>query len=104
VQHKRECGALLVDVRTDQQFDDAHVDGAISNPLVRAGVGTTLAWIADPEQEVVFMGRDDEDGRRAGQLAVAVGIGKLGGYLHGGMTSWRQEKRGRWHEVAGAPA
>jgi len=24
---------------------------------------------------------------------VAVGIRKLGGYLHGGMTSWRQEKR-----------
>jgi hydroxyacylglutathione hydrolase len=93
VEQKRQAGALLVDVRTDQQFDDAHIAGAICNPMLRAGFGSKLAWLADREQEVVFVGRDDEDGRRAGQLAVAVGIRKIGGYLHGGMTSWRQEKR-----------
>ena len=93
VEQKRRDGALLVDVRTDQQFDDAHIEGAVCNPMLRAGFGSKLAWVADREQEVVFIGRDDEDGRRAGRLAVAVGIRKLGGYLHGGMTSWRQEKR-----------
>src|SRR6185436_13732661 len=31
--------------------------------------------------------------RRAGALAVAVGIRRLAGFLHGGMTSWRQENR-----------
>jgi hydroxyacylglutathione hydrolase len=93
VEQKRRARALLVDVRTDQQFDDAHIPGAICNPMLRAGFGSKLAWLADREQEVVFIGRDDEDGRRAGQLAVAVGIRKLGGYLHGGMTNWRQEKR-----------
>jgi hydroxyacylglutathione hydrolase len=93
VEQKRRAGALLVDVRTDQQFADAHIPGAVCIPMLRAGFGSKLAWLADREQEVVFIGRDDEDGRRAGQLAVAVGIRKLGGYLHGGMTSWRQEKR-----------
>ena len=93
VESRRAAGALLVDVRTDQQFDDAHIPGAICNPMLRAGFGSKLAWLADLEQEVVFIGRDDEDGRRAGQLAVAVGVRMLGGYLHGGMTSWRQEKR-----------
>ncbi|HET9126219.1 MAG TPA: MBL fold metallo-hydrolase [Solirubrobacteraceae bacterium] len=93
VEQKRREGALLVDVRTDQQFDDAHIAGAISNPMLRAGFGTKLAWLADREREVVFIGRDDEDGRRAGRLAVAVGIRRFGGFLHGGMTSWRQEKR-----------
>jgi hydroxyacylglutathione hydrolase len=93
VEHKRGEGALLVDVRTDQQFDDAHIAGALSNPMLRAGFGSKLAWLADRECEVVFIGRDDEDGRRAGHLAVAVGIRKLGGFLHGGMTSWRQERR-----------
>jgi hydroxyacylglutathione hydrolase len=93
VEYKRQGGALLVDVRTDEQFDDAHIDGAICNPMLRAGFGSKLAWVADLERDVVFIGRDDEDGRRAGQLAVAVGIRKFGGYLHGGMTSWRQEKR-----------
>jgi glyoxylase-like metal-dependent hydrolase (beta-lactamase superfamily II)/rhodanese-related sulfurtransferase len=93
VEQKRIQGALLVDVRTDQQFDDAHIAGSICNPMLRAGFGSRLAWLADREQEIVFIGRDDEDGRRAGQLAVAVGIRKLAGYLHGGMTSWRQERR-----------
>ncbi len=87
VAQKRTEGALLVDVRTDLQFDDAHIADSISNPMLRAGFGSKLAWLADREQEIVFIGRDDEDGRQAGQLAVAVGIRKLGGYLHGGMTS-----------------
>jgi hydroxyacylglutathione hydrolase len=93
VAQKQTGGALLVDVRTDQQFDDAHVPGSIANPMLRAGFGTKLAWLADREQEIVFVGRDDDDGRRAGRLAVAVGIRRLAGYLHGGMTSWRQERR-----------
>jgi len=92
VEQKR-AEALLFDVRTDQQFDEAHIPGAVSNPMLRAGFGSKLAWLADREQEIVFVGRDDEDGRRAGALAVAVGIRKLGGFLHGGMTSWRQEGR-----------
>ena len=78
VEQKRSEGALLVDVRTDQQFDDAHIPGSVSNPMLRAGFGSKLAWLADREQEVVFIGRDDEDGRRAAGLAVAVGLRRLG--------------------------
>jgi rhodanese-related sulfurtransferase len=80
-------------VRTDRQFDDAHVPGAICNPAVRAGFGTKLAWVAHPDQEVVFLGRDDEDAIHAAHLAAAVGIRRITGYLAGGMTSWREEKR-----------
>jgi hydroxyacylglutathione hydrolase len=93
VEQQRTSGALLVDVRTDQQFDDAHISRAISIPILTAGFGSKLAWLADRGQDIVFVGRDDEDGRRAGRLAVAVGIRRLAGFLHGGMTSWRQEKR-----------
>ncbi len=95
-QLEQKCagGALLIDVRTDQQFDDAHIAGAICNPMLRAGFGSKLAWLADLEQEIVFIGRDDADGRRAGRLAVAVGMRRLGGFLHGGMTSWWQERHG----------
>jgi len=92
VEQKRADGALLVDVRTDLQFDDAHIVGSICIPVMRAGFGSKLAWLADREQEIVLIGRDDEDGRHAGRLAIAVGIRRLGGFLHGGMTSWRQEK------------
>ena len=92
VERRRAEGALLVDVRTELQFDDAHIDGSVCITALRAGFGTTLAWLADPGQDVVFVGRDDADGRRAAALAGAVGVTRIAGYLHGGMTAWREEK------------
>ena len=50
VEQKRADGALLVDVRTDQQFDDAHIAGAVCIPMLSAGFGSKLAWLADREQ------------------------------------------------------
>jgi glyoxylase-like metal-dependent hydrolase (beta-lactamase superfamily II)/rhodanese-related sulfurtransferase len=93
VEQKARDGALIVDVRTDLQFDDAHIPGSVSNTMLRAGFGTKLAWIADRDQEIVFVGRDDEDGRVAARLAAVVGITNLGGFLAGGATSWRAEER-----------
>ena len=93
VEAQRRAGALLVDVRTDLQFDEAHIPGAVCNPVVRAGFGTKLAWVASRDQPVVLVGRDDEDARHAAHLAAVVGITNVAGYLAGGMTSWREEKR-----------
>jgi glyoxylase-like metal-dependent hydrolase (beta-lactamase superfamily II)/rhodanese-related sulfurtransferase len=92
LEQKRADGAMLVDVRTDLQFDEAHIGGSVSITMLRAGFGTRLAWVADPGQEIVLIGRDDEDARRAAKLAVAIGVRNLGGFLAGGMTSWRAEQ------------
>ncbi len=89
---KRDEGALLVDVRTDLQFDDVHIRGSVCIPSFSPGFGSKLAWLADHDQEIVFIGRDDADGRRAARLAVAVGVRNIGGLLAGGMTNWRQER------------
>jgi hydroxyacylglutathione hydrolase len=93
VDHRRDQGALIADVRTDQQFDDAHIPGSIALTALRAGFGSKLAWLIERDQEVVLVGRDDEDARHAAELAAAVGITNLAGYLAGGMTSWREERR-----------
>jgi hydroxyacylglutathione hydrolase len=93
LEQRQAEGALVVDVRTDRQFDDAHIPGAVSNTMLRSGFGTKLAWLAERGQEIVFAGRDDQDGRHAARLAVAVGVRDLGGFLAGGMTSWRAEDR-----------
>jgi hydroxyacylglutathione hydrolase len=93
LEQQRADGALLVDVRTDLQFDEAHIPGSVCVTMLHAGFGTRLAWIAERDQPIVLIGRDDEDAREAAKLATAVGIRKLGGYLAGGMTSWRAEHR-----------
>jgi glyoxylase-like metal-dependent hydrolase (beta-lactamase superfamily II)/rhodanese-related sulfurtransferase len=91
IEQQRSAGALVVDVRTDLQFDEAHIPGAVCIPMLRAGFGSKLAWVAERDRPIVLVGRDDEDGRHAARLAVATGMRNLAGYLGGGMTSWRQE-------------
>jgi glyoxylase-like metal-dependent hydrolase (beta-lactamase superfamily II)/rhodanese-related sulfurtransferase len=86
-------GALVVDVRTDLQFDEAHIPGSVCITTLHAGFGTRLAWVASRGQEIILVGRDDEDARLAARLAGAVGIRDLSGFLAGGMTSWRAEER-----------
>ena len=89
-------GAVVVDVRTDLQFGEGHVPGSISIPLHKGGFGTKLAWVAGGAEQIVFVGSDDDDGRRAGALAAAVGLAnpaRAGGLLSGGWTSWNAELR-----------
>jgi glyoxylase-like metal-dependent hydrolase (beta-lactamase superfamily II)/rhodanese-related sulfurtransferase len=87
-----QSNAPVIDIRTALQFDEAHIPGAISNTVLQAGFGTRLAWIAGPDTPVVLVGRDDQDALRAVELAAAVGVGRIAGYLAGGMTSWREER------------
>ncbi len=89
-EHQRR-GALVVDVRTELQFDEAHIPGAVSITALRAGFGSKLAWVVEPGQEIVIAGRDDDDARRAAALAGSVGVLSVIGVLAGGMTSWREE-------------
>jgi glyoxylase-like metal-dependent hydrolase (beta-lactamase superfamily II)/rhodanese-related sulfurtransferase len=93
VEQRRDNGALIVDVRTDLQFDEAHVEGSVCVTALHGGFGTKLAWLAEPGQEVVLVGRDDADAHLAAGLAAAVGVRTVSGYLAGGMTSWRLEGR-----------
>src|SRR5580704_8735382 len=94
LEERQREGALVIDVRTDTQFAEGHVPGSISIPLHRGGFGTKLAWVAAGAEQIVFVGRDDADGRRAASLAAAVGLAppaRRGGLLAGGWTSWNAE-------------
>jgi glyoxylase-like metal-dependent hydrolase (beta-lactamase superfamily II) len=93
VELKHEQGALLVDARTDRQFDDGHIDGAVCVPSLGAGFGSKLAWLAGPDQEVVLIGVDDEHARDAARLAAAVGVTRVAGFIGGGMTGWHRDGR-----------
>jgi hydroxyacylglutathione hydrolase len=92
VANAQRAGALVVDVRTDLQYDEAHIPDAICITARRAGFGSKLAWIAEAGEPLIFVGRDDEDAHEAAQLASAVGLRDIAGVLAGGMTSWREEK------------
>ena len=46
-------GALLVDARTNEQFDEAHVPGAISASAYETGFATKVAKVVPPDVELI---------------------------------------------------
>jgi glyoxylase-like metal-dependent hydrolase (beta-lactamase superfamily II)/rhodanese-related sulfurtransferase len=86
------AGALAVDSRTNEQFDEAHIPGAISASAYDTGFATKVAQVIPPEAEVVIVAASDGNELEAAELLAAVGLG-VRGFLGGGMSAWRAEER-----------
>ena len=86
------AGAILVDARTNDQFDEAHIPGAISSSANDTGFATKVARVVGPEVELIVVAASDGHELEAASLLASVGLG-VRGYLAGGMTAWRAEGR-----------
>ena len=86
------AGAFAVDSRTNEQFDEAHIPGAISASAYDTGFATKVAQVVPPEGEVVVVAASDGNELAAAELLAAVGL-KVRGFLGGGMSAWRAEER-----------
>lgn len=86
------AGAIAVDSRTNEQFDEAHIPGAISASAYDTGFATKVAQIVPPEAEVVIVAASDGNELHAAELLAAVGL-RVRGFLGGGMSAWRAEER-----------
>jgi hydroxyacylglutathione hydrolase len=85
-------GATLVDARTNEQFDDAHIPGAISASAGDTGFATKVAQAVEPDADLIVVGPSDGYELEAADLLAAVGL-RVRGVLAGGMTAWRSENR-----------
>ena len=85
-------GALLVDARTNEQFDEAHIPGAISASAYETGFATKVAKVVPPDVELIVVAASDGYELEAAELLASVGL-RVRGYLEGGMTAWRSEGR-----------
>jgi hydroxyacylglutathione hydrolase len=85
-------GAVAVDSRTNEQFDEAHIPGAISASAYDTGFATKVAQVVSPEAEVVVVAASDGNELEAAELLAAVGL-RVRGFLGGGMSAWRAEER-----------
>jgi hydroxyacylglutathione hydrolase len=85
-------GAVLVDARTNEQFDEAHIPGAISASAYDTGFATKVAQVADEEAQVIVVAASDGYELEAASLLASVAL-RVRGYLEGGMTAWRSEGR-----------
>ena len=85
-------GAMVVDARTNAQFDEAHIPGAISASSYETGFATKVASVLDPETRVIVVAGSEGYELEAAELLACVGMRTVG-YLEGGMTAWRAEDR-----------
>ncbi|HEU4392645.1 MAG TPA: rhodanese-like domain-containing protein [Solirubrobacterales bacterium] len=86
------AGAVVIDGRTNEQFDEAHIAGALSTSAYDTGFATKVSRVAPPGAEVIVVAASDGDERHAAELLAAVGM-PVRGFLEGGMTAWRTEER-----------
>jgi hydroxyacylglutathione hydrolase len=86
------AGALVIDGRTNEQFDEAHVAGALSTSAYDTGFATKVSRVAPDGAEIIVVAASDVDERHAAELLSSVGL-PVRGFLAGGMTAWRTEER-----------
>ncbi len=85
-------GAQVIDARTNEQFDEAHIPGAYSASAYDTGFGTKVARIVPEGVELIVVAASDGYELEAAELLASVGL-RVRGFLEGGMTSWRSEDR-----------
>ncbi len=86
------AGALAIDSRTNEQFDEAHIPGSISASAYDTGFATKVAEMVPVDAELLIVAASDGNELEAAELLAAVGL-RVRGFLGGGMTAWRAEDR-----------
>jgi hydroxyacylglutathione hydrolase len=86
------AGAVVIDGRTNDQFDEAHIAGALSTSAYDTGFATKVSRVVPEGAEIVVVAASDGDERHAAELLASVGM-PVRGFLEGGMTAWRTEER-----------
>ena len=90
-----ECvanGAVVIDGRSNEEFDEAHIAGALSTSAYDTGFATKVSRVAPAGEDVIVVAASDGDERDAAALLAAVGV-RVRGFLEGGMTAWRMDGR-----------
>ncbi len=85
-------GAVVIDGRTNDQFDESHIAGALSTSAYDTGFATKVSRVAPEGADVIVLAASDGDEQDAAELLAAVGM-RVRGFLAGGMTAWRSEER-----------
>ena len=94
VEHRMQAGAWLIDARHSELFAQAHVPGAVNNPL-DSSFGTYVGWTI-PFNSPLILILPDPLGASAEQAVtqlIRIGFDHLEGYLAGGIQAWQAEGR-----------
>lgn len=82
-------GLTVLDSRSPDDFDVAHLPGAVNLPLAAAGLGTRAGWALDPEQPLVIIATDGRAAARTASALQAVGFWNLAGAAAADPDAWQ---------------
>ena len=89
---QQDAGAVVLDVRSNVEFGEGHVPGALN-----VGLGGQFAsWagtLVDPARPVLVVASDDDRVAEAAMRLARVGLENVAGTLAGGMEAWRAAGR-----------
>src|SRR5262249_28874710 len=92
LQERAREGALIVDGRSEGEFDAAHIPGSVGVDAAHNGVGTKVAWMAIEGRDLLLVGADEAHQRRMHDLLGSVGV-RASGMLAGGFAAWADDGR-----------
>lgn len=87
-QREMQNGALVIDIRSPQQFGEGHIPGALHVFLHGSAFATRVGFIASPDSRLLLVAKDEPDLHEAVRQLAVVGYDSVVGYLQGGMAAW----------------
>ena len=84
-----DTDALLLDVRSPEEFGAGHVPGALTVWLDGSQFQNRVGLVVPAETPLVLLAAHDDDATRAATALSVIGYSRVAGYLAGGLDAWR---------------
>ena len=82
------AGAVVVDTRLYERYNEAHIPNSLSVPI-DGPVSAWVGWILPPETPLLLLTDSEDDAREAQRELLRIGFDYLLGTLEGGIAAWR---------------
>ncbi len=82
-------GACVLDVRSPEEYGQAHIPGAVNVWIESPQFSTRVGWFVPADAAIILVAASPTDLGRAAQGMSRIGLDNIAGHLQWGMTDWR---------------
>lgn len=83
-------GAILLDVRTKEEYDEKHIDGASLLPLDTIDIDSISQIVSEKDTPIIVYCRSGNRSKQAREKLIALGYSKV--YDLGAMSNWKSSR------------
>ena len=81
-------GAILLDVRTEEEYNEKHIDGASLLPLDKIDIDSISQIVSEKDTPIIVYCRSGNRSKQAREKLIALGYSKV--YDLGAMSNWKE--------------